>query len=191
MAHVRRFHLEGECYHVTSVVRGRVPLFRLAAYAEIVVAALQFQRRERAFLLAYAVMPDHFHALFAPKPAWNISQVVQSVKGWTARLINARNEVRGPLWQRSFYDRMIRSERELFETIDYIHLNPVVAGLVGDPEAYVFSSAAEAESNDLEAFFGNEPRLESLGYGDTIGAARGGTALVPEVSRSLQGQEGL
>ena len=165
VAHLKRFYSEGECYHVSSVLRGRAQLLSFPVNAQSLVDALQFQRVERAYLLAYAIMPDHFHAVIAPKNPWAISQVVQSVKGYAARVINVRNGARGPLWQRSFYDRMIRDERQLFQTIEYVHMNPVVAGLVHAPEAYAFSSAGRPESVDLEAFFGTKPRLESLGYG--------------------------
>jgi REP element-mobilizing transposase RayT len=98
-------------------------------------------------------MPDHFHAVLVPKYPWNISQIMQSVKGYAARRINARRNARGPVWQRSFYDRMIRDEPQLLEAIEYVHMNPVVAGLVVDAEAYEFSSAGRPESVDLEAFY--------------------------------------
>lgn len=155
MPHLERFYSEGECYHVSSVLRGRAQLLASSANAQAVVDALRFQRTDRAYLLAYAVMPDHFHAVLVPKDTWNISQVMQSVKGYAARVINARNEVRGPLWQRSFHDRMIREEQQLLQTIAYVHMNPVVAGLVEKPEAYEFSSAGRPESVDIEAFFGD------------------------------------
>ena len=152
MAHLRRFYVEGECYHVSSVLRERAQLLASPTNARCVVNALQFQREKRAFILAYAVMPDHFHAVLAPKTGWNISQVMQSIKGYAARVINCRSAARGPLWQRSFYDRMIHDERQLFETIEYVHMNPVVAGLVEDPEAYEYSSAGKPQTVDLEAF---------------------------------------
>lgn len=153
MAGQRRFQLEGQCYHVSSVVAGRAPILASPVNAQSVVDALQFQRRDRAYLLAYAIMPDHFHAVLVPKHSWNISQVMQSVKGYAARVINARGDVRGQLWQRSFYDRMIRDEAQLFEAIEYVHMNPVVAGLVMKAEEYDFSSAGQPESVDLGAFY--------------------------------------
>jgi REP element-mobilizing transposase RayT len=138
---------------VSSVVRGRVTLLADPLNAQSVVDSLQFQRTDRAYLLAYAVMPDHFHAVLVPQYPRTISQVMQSVKGYAARIMNARSGVRGSVWQQSFYDRMIRDEPQLFETIEYVHMNPVVAGLAKDAEAYEFSSAGRPESVDLEAFY--------------------------------------
>jgi REP element-mobilizing transposase RayT len=117
-----------------------------------VVDAVQFVRRGRAYVLAYVVMPEHFHALFVPRDGASISQVMQSVKGYTARRVNEKLVGRGPLWERSFYDRMIRDERQLLETASYVRMNPVVAGLVEDPEAYPYSSAGHDHLVDLDLF---------------------------------------
>ena len=49
---------------------------------------------------------------------------------------------------------MIRDEAHLQVTIDYIHRNPVIAGLVSVESDYGFSSAHPDAWSDLEAFFG-------------------------------------
>ncbi len=77
---------------------------------------------------------------------------MQTVKGYTARLINQRRGTRGPLWQRSFYDRVIRDDRQLVEAINYVHQNPVAAGLADTPEAYPFSSAGKDHLVDVLDF---------------------------------------
>jgi|SRR3990170_4976975 len=152
MAKLRRFPLENRCYHVVTTTRDRVPLFSDAADARILLKALQFVRRERAYLLAYVIMPDHLHVVIAPRPPYTVSQIMQTVKGYTSRAINAKNGDRGPLWQRSFYDRMIRDEEQLGVTTRYIHGNPVTAGLVQEAEHYPFSSARPGAETDLEEF---------------------------------------
>ncbi len=95
-------------------------------------------------------MPDHFHAVLAPRDSQTISSVMQSVKGSSARCLDG--EGRGSLWQQSFYDRVIRNERHLLETVRYIHDNPVVAGLVAHPADYQMSSTFSDASTDLELF---------------------------------------
>jgi putative transposase len=47
------------------------------------------------------------------------------------------------LWQRGFWDHVIRDERDLARHFDYIHYNPVKHGYVTQPEAYTDSSFAE------------------------------------------------
>lgn len=115
--------------------------------------ALQFVRRQRAYVLAYAIMPDHLHIVLAPRPGFTISMIMQSIKGFTSRLLNACNGTRGPLWQCSFYDRMIDGEAGLWDTIEYVHENPVAAGLCEIAEAYQYSSAGRPHVVDLEEFY--------------------------------------
>lgn len=153
MTKLRRFFEDNTCYHVVTTARGRGQVFADPHNAQLIVDALQHLRR-RCHLLAYAVMPDHVHAVVAPKNGEVIPRIMKSLKGYTSRLINARAERRGPLWQQSFYDRMIRSERQLWQTIEYVHNNPVAAGLVEAPEGYRFSSAGRDRSVDLAEFFG-------------------------------------
>ena len=145
----------------------------------MVVEAIQFVRSKRAYVIAYVVMPDHLHALLVPREGTWISRLMQSIKGCTARLVNERLDRRGPLWQRSFFGRMIRDERQLLETVNYVHMNPVIAGLADQPDAYPYSSAGRDDLVDLGPYLGDEltserpgnvvpgrrPRLESLGYG--------------------------
>jgi len=46
-----------------------------------------------------------------------------------------------PVWHREFWDRYIRDEEHYQDTVDYIHNNPVKAGLSKSPEAWPWSSA--------------------------------------------------
>ncbi len=152
MAKLNRFLLDNQSYHVVSTTRDRARVFLDPDCASLVVEALQFLRRERAFVLAYVVMPDHFHGLLVPRGGATISQAMQSIKGYTARRVNELLGRRGPLWQRSFYDQMIRDERDLVTTVEYVHMNPVVAGLAEEPGAYPFFSAGREDLIDLNAF---------------------------------------
>jgi len=152
MARLRRFLLENQCYHVITVTRNREPVFSNPAHATVLEEALQFVRRGRAYVLAYAIIPDHLHAVLVPRAPYSISQVMQTIKGYTSRVVNARLDHRSPLWQRSFFDRMMRSEEQLRETVEYTHANPVSAGLVEDPATYPFGSAKPNAGVDLEEF---------------------------------------
>ncbi len=91
---------------------------------------------------------------------WTVAKIVASWKKFTARRIcdffktgiaactspgNA-NLLIGtsptPIWHREYWDRFIRDDRHLRQAIDYIHMNPVKAGLVATPEEWPFSSAS-------------------------------------------------
>jgi hypothetical protein len=99
------------------------------------------------------VMPSHYHWVYRPLPTWVMSipktnshrsprQFIQhSINRWTSGICNKLLNRRGPFWQRESYDHVVRDDGELERIIEYIHLNPVRAGLVQRPEDYAFSSA--------------------------------------------------
>jgi REP element-mobilizing transposase RayT len=86
-------------------------------------------------------MPDHMHLLCVPGDGVTISDVMKAIKGTSAKAANRAGLHEGPLWKQGFYDRVIRSEEHLNATVDYIHRNPVVAGLAEVPADYPYSSA--------------------------------------------------
>jgi type I restriction enzyme R subunit/putative DNA methylase len=101
---------------------------------------------ERYRLLAWVVMPNHVHVLFQPINGWTVAKIVASWKKFTARKIceYRRNGAAGaghPVWHREYWDRYIRDQNHLAQAIEYIHLNPVKAGLVATLETWRWSSA--------------------------------------------------
>ena len=57
--------------------------------------------------------------------------------------INQRRGTEGELWQPRFFDRAVRTVKEYHEKVEYIHLNPVRAGLVIHPQDWRWSSFLE------------------------------------------------
>ena len=109
--------------------------------AEIVQSALLFFDNQRYRLLAWVVMPNHVHVMVEVYDEFPIADLVKSWKGFTAREINKLLGKQGSLWGRDFYDRYIRNEEHYNNAINYIHMNPVKAGLVAKPKDWPFSSA--------------------------------------------------
>ena len=93
-------------------------------------------------LFAWVVMPNHVHLVL--KPNRKLPEIMRWLKATTA---NRANRVMGKagtaFWQGEYFDRWIRSEKELFSAICYVEQNPVTAGLVACPEDWPFSSAAK------------------------------------------------
>ena len=94
-------------------------------------------------LLAYVILPDHFHWIMqVPEEQPNFSTVLQSVK-WNFSLNYKKaygrlNSVH--LWQEQFWDHIIRNEVDLERHFDYIHWNPVKHQYVETPESWAESS---------------------------------------------------
>lgn len=119
---------------------------RHPALAREVQNSLLHFHGERYVLVAWCIMPNHVHVLvetIAP-----ISQIVQGWKSFTARWALARNDELGlripdakHLWQREYWDRFIRNEAHFNNAVDYIHQNPVKAGLCQRAEDWPYGSA--------------------------------------------------
>jgi putative transposase len=81
------------------------------------------------------VMPDHVHAIIKPLQRtsdiyWDLSDLMHSIKGFTAKQINKIENTYGQkVWQTEIFDRIIRDDREYDSIREYIAHNPVKAGL--------------------------------------------------------------
>jgi REP element-mobilizing transposase RayT len=82
-------------------------------------------------------MPDHLHLLVAPKDG-NLIDIIVSWKKFTGNVMR-NTGLKGPFWQRGFYDHALRSEEDLVATAEYMVMNPVRSGLVDVWEEYPFS----------------------------------------------------
>jgi type I restriction enzyme R subunit/putative DNA methylase len=108
--------------------------------AELVQNALRHFEGQRYLLVAWCVMLNHVHAIFGPLAGHTPSQILQSWKGFTARRANQILGKSGPFWERESFDHLIRNERGLEWFTDYVHRNPVQAGLCDNAREWPYSS---------------------------------------------------
>jgi putative transposase len=129
---------EGAAHFVTAVTAERVPIFlNDAACAILRDEFIFYARRYDVDLLAFVIMPDHFHALIFPNGQKTFSDYVGGVKGYFSKAYakhTGRDVER--LWQESFFDYLIFNRNVLNDKLDYILNNPVEDGLVGHPKDY-------------------------------------------------------
>jgi putative transposase len=90
-------------------------------------------------------MPDHLHLLIFVPASSNVSKLMQSIKRNFTRNYKDAQGIDGSLnlWQRSFYDHVIRNERDYLNHVHYIHYNPVKHGYVSRPDDYPHTSYHE------------------------------------------------
>ena len=151
----RRVLLDNYAYHTVSVTRDRRPLLTLRGVPDVLLRAIDYERNAlHASVLAYAILPDHMHLLVVPTEPFDVSKVMHSLKSFSAKAINQTLNRNGSVWQASFYDRVIRDHEHLLRTVEYIHHNPVAAGLVSHAEEYAWCSAYPSSVTDGESFFG-------------------------------------
>jgi putative transposase len=93
-------------------------------------------------LMGYVFLPDHIHLLLKMESDGNFSKVMHSLKrNYTLNYKEAHSLGKTHLiWQRGFWDRIIRDETDLGRHFDYIHWNPVKHGYVACPEDWPQSS---------------------------------------------------
>ncbi len=99
----------------------------------------EIRKTGMAKIYAFAIMPDHLHLILKPEKE-PLSKIMQKIKGKSSRLINLRENAKGELWQKEYYERAIRDEKDLMEKYHYIIYNPVKEGLAQSPEEYPYSS---------------------------------------------------
>ncbi|MGC9394496.1 MAG: REP-associated tyrosine transposase [Anaerolineae bacterium] len=109
--------------------------------------ALLYFDGKRYRQIAWVVMPNHVHTLIETFEGYPLFDVIHSWKSYTAKQANQILGRAGHFWYRDYFDRYIRDERHFWATVNYIHHNPVKAGLVKDPADWPFSSARLWENN--------------------------------------------
>jgi putative transposase len=158
---MNRIRLPESIYYLTTVVYDRLPIFTTASYVVAVIDSLNFYRYKQQYkILGYVVMPDHLHLLIWLEGVATISDIMRDLKKYTAVRIIRQAEVenrrewltafeqagamtgrsQNKVWQDSFWDNIIYSEKMLRQKLNYIHRNPVRAGLVETVNAYRYSS---------------------------------------------------
>ncbi len=110
---------------------------RAAAAVENVLLRFNNQRYR---LTAWALMPNHVHALVE---LWELplGKLLKAWKGVSANAVNRILGTGGKLWQTEYWDRYMRDETHFRKAQHYIEWNPVKAGLVETPELWVCGSA--------------------------------------------------
>ena len=143
----KRNRLEAEKYFgrgrffVTTCCRGRRTIFKHVETATAIVECLRDQSDRCGFdVHAYCVMPDHVHFLAEGKT--DASDLIRFVKAFKqATGFACRERVQGPLWEKSFYDHILRSRDSDEDVAWYIWMNPVRKALCTNPAEFSYSGS--------------------------------------------------
>lgn len=116
-------------------------LLRDSRYAAVVQDMLLRDDGPCYRLIAWCVMPNHVHVVAEQSEGARLSDVVQTWKSVAAHHINAALGRKGRLWRREYFDRFMRDDAHLSNTIEYVENNPVAASLVTESAQWQWSSA--------------------------------------------------
>ncbi|MEW6210499.1 MAG: transposase [Acidobacteriota bacterium] len=136
------------CYYITAVCKDRLPVFRADAFKELACRAIDEARTSGKFaLFAYVIMPDHIHLITdSARKASDTLRFIKGIsshriieylkeQGYESSLEKLRHEERERNYKYSAWDQesnvlLLTSESFFMQKINYIHLNPMRAGLV-------------------------------------------------------------
>jgi putative transposase len=102
----------------------------------------QLHKQGDFLLFGYVVMPTHLHLLLAPH-GHGLSASMHALKRLTAEDVLRRRGILGSIWQARYFDFILRRVHDFWGKLEYIHENPVVTGLVKQPDKWYWSSAAQ------------------------------------------------
>lgn len=155
---VRRFEVNQQPRFLTFSCFDRLQLLKNDKIKQAFIERLQAAREQTHFrLISWVIMPEHVHLIIVPAlPEFPLSKVLPVLKRrFAEQVIRRWKQLRAPVlklirqpdgsyrfWQHGGgFDRNVRDDSELWEKMNYIHVNPVKRGLAESPVDYPWSSA--------------------------------------------------
>ncbi len=159
---------QGAMYFVSFAVVGWVDVFTRKEYRDVVIESLKFcQEKKGLVLYGWCMMSNHLHLIISAKEN-NVSDVLGDFKKFTSKQLmksiiehpgesrkewmieifkkagelNSRNTYH-QFWQQDNRPKIIYTPNFAAQKLEYIHNNPVEAGIVGKAEEYIYSSARD------------------------------------------------
>jgi putative transposase len=155
-------------HFITFAVVEWVDVFTRKDYRDIVLDSIRFCQKEKGLLLhSWCIMSNHFHLIVSARDS-NLSDILRDFKKFTSKQIiaaiennagesrkewmlnifrqqgekNSRNNTY-QFWRQDNLPQELYSAAFIFQKTNYIHQNPVEAGIVARPEDYLYSSAKD------------------------------------------------
>lgn len=147
---LRHFEYRGaHRYFVTICVRNRVAVFTSPAAVAPVLSQLRHTADTTGFaIVAYCFMPDHLHLLV--EGATEHARFLQFMRVFKQRSsFRWKQRTGGELWQRGYFEHVLRDDEDLVATARYVLANPVRAGLAASPTEYPFIGSLSLDLRDL------------------------------------------
>ena len=144
----KRLRLKGPAIaFVTTTVYNRKPILDTKQIVAILLKELlNITTLFKLSIISYVIMPSHIHLLIGFPMIENLSKIIQGFKSVTSKQVRrlslielADNNYK--LWKPRFDDLIITSEKQLKIKMEYIHNNPVKAGLVDKADMWAYTSA--------------------------------------------------
>ncbi|HXK30259.1 MAG TPA: transposase [Candidatus Binatia bacterium] len=140
MARPLRIQYPGAVYHVMNRGGARQKIFlEKEDYEASFKSIREIHERWRVEIFAYCLMGNHYHICLRT-PEGNLSRVMRHLDGLYTQRFNRMHRRDGALLRGRYKAIVVDKDSYLAQVVRYIHLNPLEAGLVREPQAYVWSS---------------------------------------------------
>jgi len=152
-------------YYLTFQIVDWIDTFSRQIYRDIIIDSLKYSIENKGLLIyAFVIITNHVHVIVQSSNG-NLSSTIGDIKKFTSKRIietvqtinesraewmlnrfqfNAEQHLRNKTWQVWTHENhaiYLYGQRFIQEKMDYLHNNPVRAGLVEQPEDYLYSSA--------------------------------------------------
>jgi putative transposase len=145
----RRAYVDGGCYFFTVTLANRKSDL-LVQHIDTLRAAFKYVKERHPFKIdAMVVLPDHLHCIWILPEGdcdyakrWALIKIYFSKKLLKTERVNASRAQKGErgIWQRRFWEHVIRDERDYLNHIEYIHNNPIKHGYVSNAQDWPYST---------------------------------------------------
>jgi REP element-mobilizing transposase RayT len=155
-------------YYLTITVQEWVDVFTRKRYRDIIIESLQYCIDNKGLsLYAYVIMSNHIHLIARAKEGFELSNIMRDFKRHTSKQIlnsiqsepESRrswmlnifsiSENKYEFWKKDNHPFVLYSNEMIKQKLNYIHQNPVRAGLVREAQEYMYSSASNFASLDV------------------------------------------
>jgi len=150
MSSYLRAHIPGGTYFFTLTTLGRQPVLLQPAIRRALKQAIDLTRQRYPFHVdAWVLLPDHLHCIWTLPEAddqygmrWSMIKrhVTQTTSFHGSTTPSRKTRREGGLWQRRFWEHVIRDEEDFERHADYIHWNPIKHGLAKTVAEWPYST---------------------------------------------------
>lgn len=140
MARPLRIQYPGAVYHVMNRGSSRQKVFLGTRDYEVFITTIaELHDRWRVEVFSYCLMGNHYHVCLRT-PEGNLARVMRHLDGLYTQRFNRLHRRDGALFRGRYQAILIDKDNYLAQVVRYIHLNPLEAGLVRQPQSYLWSS---------------------------------------------------
>lgn len=162
--------MEVNCfYHIYNRGVNKETIFFTERNYHFFLYKLSLFFRDKAIVLAYCLMPNHYHLLVQIKTADFLQKSLQPFLVSYTLSVNHDQDRIGPLFQGRYQANCIGDDAYLLDCVKYIHLNPVKALMVKTPQEWPYSSYRDYVSRNTKSFVNTSLVMELF---DTVNEFR-------------------